>query len=64
MDDLREMELDFDFTLLPNIARNSDNIKVFSQQEEYDYLIQNGMHNKKQSKQVSKQIQHLKNILS
>ena len=50
--------------MLPDIAKNFDNIQVFSTKEEYDYLLQNGMHNKKQRQKVSNNIKILKDILS
>ena len=48
MEDMFEMELSNNVKLLPDIARNQEDIKIFSQQEECDYLMQNGMHNKKE----------------
>ena len=54
------MEAHYNFTMLPDIARSTEDIDVFSRQDECDYLISNGMHNRKERKKINKQIEDLK----
>ena len=63
MRDLFGLETTCNFTILPDIARSIADIEVFSRQDECDYLVRNGMHNKKERRKVTEQIDHLKSIL-
>ena len=51
--DMTEMENACNVTLLPDIAKKTEDIQAFSNKEEYDFLLQHGMHNKKQRQKVS-----------
>ena len=49
LQDIEETEANCNFKMLPDIARNRENITVFSQQEEYKDLLENGKYNKLQT---------------
>ena len=56
LSDMRSLETEFNFKLLPDTAREIENVLIFSARESYIDLISNGYHNKKKSKTVSDKI--------
>ena len=47
---MMQVEVEMGFKMLPDIAKNTENVKVFSDKEQYADLIENGKYNKKQRK--------------
>ena len=48
--DLYQNEIDFNFKMLPERARDEQNTKVFTKEEEYEDMVNNIQYNKKQAK--------------
>lgn len=61
--DIQLLELNFNFKMIPDFARNKEDIRVFTQQEEYSDLIENGKYNKKQANSVRENIKHMQKRL-
>ena len=56
---MMQVEVEMGFKMLPDIAKNTDNVKVFSDKEQYADLIENGKYNKKQGKSHREKISHI-----
>ena len=54
-----QVEVEMGFKMLPDIAKNQDNIKVFSENEQYADLIENGKYNKKQRKSHREEVNRI-----
>ena len=48
--DMGQFEVDFNFKILPDSARNEENTRVFTKEEEYEDMVKNIQYNKKQAK--------------
>ena len=56
---MMQVEVEMGFKMLPDIAKNTDNVKVFSDKEQYADLIENGKYNKKQRKSHREKISRI-----
>ena len=45
--DMKQLEITCNFKMLPDSARSPDGTKVFSKKEQFEYLLENGKHNKR-----------------
>ena len=58
--DLYQNEVDFNFKMLPEVARNEQNTQVFTQDEEYEDMVKNVQYNKKQAKMLRDNLDKIK----
>ena len=63
LQDMLQNEIDFNFKMIPDIARDESNTRAFSQHEKYLDFVENVKYNKKYSKTICKQIAQLSNGL-
>ena len=56
---MMQVEVEMGFKMLPDIAKNTDNVKVFSDKEQYADLIENSKYNKKQRNSHSEKISRI-----
>ena len=54
MKDVHTNEILFNCTLIPPAIEQSDAVKVFTEQEAFEDLVENGKYNKKQAKRIKK----------
>ena len=47
MKDIKLIEIDFNFKILPEVARIEENTKPFTKEEQFKDLVANGKYNKK-----------------
>ena len=50
MRDMMQIELEVNYKLIPDVARNSENTKVFSKEEQLVDMVENAKYNKQNSR--------------
>ena len=56
---MTQVEIDMKFKMLPDIAKKPDGVKVFSEDEQYNDLVQNGKYNKKMGKKTREELDRI-----
>ena len=52
MRDMMQIELEVNYKLIPDVARNSENTKVFSKEEKLVDIVENAKYNKQKSRSL------------
>ena len=56
---MMQVEVEMKFKMLPDIAKKRDRVKVFSEEESYNDLVQNGKYNKKEGKKTREELDRI-----